>query len=95
MPKSYVTDRGATAVLVDAGATAAVQPERSSASAVASPRKEESGLSKLLKGPLGADFTVDNYTFSRAQIRATFYPKFENEKSDQEVWLHCLTLRVT
>ncbi|XP_077247868.1 tRNA ligase 1-like isoform X2 [Tasmannia lanceolata] len=31
------------------------------------------------------DFTVDNLTYSRAQIRAAFYPKFENEKSDQEV----------
>ena len=24
--------------------------------------------------------------FTQAQIRATFYPKFENEKSDQEVF---------
>ncbi|MQL87259.1 hypothetical protein Taro_019801 [Colocasia esculenta] len=64
--------------------TAAVEPDNSSASAVASPSKEERELSKLFKGPVGTDFTVDNYTFSRAQIRATFYPKFENEKSDQE-----------
>lgn len=42
-------------------------------------------LSKLFNRPLGADFSVDGNTFSRAQIRATFYPKFENEKSDQEV----------
>ncbi|KAK4709518.1 hypothetical protein R3W88_030443 [Solanum pinnatisectum] len=42
-------------------------------------------LSKLFKGSLLENFTVDNSTFSRAQIRATFYPKFENEKSDQEV----------
>lgn len=30
-------------------------------------------------------FTVDNSTYSVARVRATFYPKFENEKSDQEV----------
>uniref|UniRef100_A0A1D1ZEG4 Glutamate-ammonia-ligase adenylyltransferase n=2 Tax=Anthurium amnicola TaxID=1678845 RepID=A0A1D1ZEG4_9ARAE len=83
--KSYGTAREAAAIQVDSGATAALEPERSSVAAVASPSKEESGLSKLFKGPSGADFTVDNYTFSRAQIRATFYPKFENEKSDQEI----------
>ncbi|XP_073108225.1 tRNA ligase 1 isoform X5 [Elaeis guineensis] len=43
------------------------------------------GLTKLFKGPQGEDFNVDNNTFSKAQIRATFYAKFENEKSDQEV----------
>ncbi|MCD7469554.1 hypothetical protein HAX54_008663 [Datura stramonium] len=42
-------------------------------------------LSKLCKGNLLENFTVDNSTFSRAQVRATFYPKFENEKSDQEI----------
>lgn len=42
-------------------------------------------LSKLFKGNLLENFTVDNSTFSRTQVRATFYPKFENEKSDQEV----------
>ncbi|CAN6808446.1 unnamed protein product [Brassica oleracea] len=33
---------------------------------------------------LQPDFTVDKSTYCRAQIRATFYPKFENEKTDQE-----------
>ncbi|KAF3643429.1 hypothetical protein FXO37_22015 [Capsicum annuum] len=42
-------------------------------------------LSKLFKGNLLENFTVDNSTFSRTQVRATFYPKFENEKSDQEI----------
>ncbi|KAH0458939.1 hypothetical protein IEQ34_011753 [Dendrobium chrysotoxum] len=42
-------------------------------------------LSRLFQGQLGENFVVDNNTFSRAQIRATFYPKFENEKSDQEI----------
>jgi len=40
-------------------------------------------LSRLFKSVPG--FEVDNSTFTEAQIRATFYPKFENEKSDQEV----------
>ncbi|KAL7126492.1 hypothetical protein ABFS83_14G191300 [Erythranthe nasuta] len=31
------------------------------------------------------NFTVDSFTYSVAQVRATFYPKFENDKSDQEV----------
>lgn len=39
-----------------------------------------SSLSKLT-----SEFTVDKSTQCLAQIRATFYPKFENEKSDQEV----------
>ncbi|XP_010475570.1 PREDICTED: uncharacterized protein LOC104754968 isoform X2 [Camelina sativa] len=31
------------------------------------------------------NFTVDKSTYCHAQIRATFYPKFENEKTDQEI----------
>ncbi|KAJ4813012.1 RNA ligase isoform 1 [Rhynchospora pubera] len=61
-----------------------------SASTVAVERKKEPvvspvKLTELFKGPLGADFNEDGNTFARAQIRATFYPKFENEKSDQEI----------
>lgn len=88
--KSYGTASGAAAVEVDTEASVAVSPEKSSSSGVTTPSKEASGLSKLFKGPLGGDFTVDTHTFARAQIRATFYPKFENEKSDQEVWLRFL-----
>ncbi|CAA6667532.1 unnamed protein product [Spirodela intermedia] len=83
--KSYGTASGPAAVEVDTGAAVAVSPDKSSSSGVTSPSTEASGLSKLFKGPLGGDFTVDTHTFARAQIRATFYPKFENEKSDQEV----------
>lgn len=62
----------------------------SSASTIVSEREKEveegpSRLTELFKGPLGADFNEDSNTFARAQVRATFYPKFENEKSDQEV----------
>ncbi|EPS73145.1 hypothetical protein M569_01610, partial [Genlisea aurea] len=42
-------------------------------------------LSKLFSGKLLENFSVDNSTHALAQVRATFYPKFENEKSDHEV----------
>ena len=51
----------------------------------AKPTANNAALSKLLKDNLLEKFTVDNSTYSTAKIRATFYPKFENEKSDQEV----------
>lgn len=65
----------------------------SSASTVAVERENEanmdpSKLTELFKGPLGAGFNEDANTFARAQVRATFYPKFENEKSDQEVCIY-------
>ncbi|WOK99433.1 hypothetical protein Cni_G08145 [Canna indica] len=78
-PKSYGTASSSVAAPTEAAAT----------SSVAAPEKGTGGsantLTRLFKGPLGADFNVDNNTFSQAQIRATFYPKFENEKSDQEI----------
>lgn len=75
-PKSYGTVSGAP--VVEAGKT---------------PVEQKSALlSKLFKGNLLENFTVDNSTFSRAQVRATFYPKFENEKSDQEVDLSLTSL---
>lgn len=43
-------------------------------------KKNKSVLSRLLES-----FPSKNSTCSLSQIRATFYPKFENEKSDQEV----------
>ncbi|KAK9732611.1 hypothetical protein RND81_04G010000 [Saponaria officinalis] len=42
-------------------------------------------LTALSRGKLFDNFTVDKNTYSHAKIRATFYPKFENEKSDQEI----------
>nr|XP_043613270.1 tRNA ligase 1 [Erigeron canadensis] len=41
--------------------------------------------SNLFKNNLLEKFTVDKYTYANAKINAVFYPKFENEKSDQEV----------
>ncbi|KAK3027341.1 hypothetical protein RJ639_041582, partial [Escallonia herrerae] len=52
---------------------------------IVSEGKKSSDLSKLFKGKILANFAVDNSTYSLAQIRAKFYPKFENKKSDQEV----------
>ncbi|KAL7264689.1 hypothetical protein ACSBR1_002617 [Camellia fascicularis] len=74
-PKSYGTASGDTTVEV----------EKTPADQTAAAEKNSAVLSKLFKGNLLATFTVDNSTYSLAQIRATFYPKFENEKSDQEV----------
>ncbi|XP_071701268.1 tRNA ligase 1 [Rutidosis leptorrhynchoides] len=42
--------------------------------------KKSADLNNLLE-----NFKVDNSTYATSKIRATFYPKFENEKSDQEV----------
>ncbi|XP_018490346.2 tRNA ligase 1 isoform X1 [Raphanus sativus] len=40
---------------------------------------------KFYKGEYLDDFNVDKSSYCQAQIRATFYPKFENEKTDQEI----------
>ncbi|XP_073021612.1 tRNA ligase 1-like isoform X7 [Primulina eburnea] len=45
-----------------------------------STEKPDTGLSSLLD-----NFTADDSTYSVAKIRAAFYPKFENENSDQEI----------
>lgn len=83
-PKSYGTVSGPTAVEVD---TAPVDQKTvlSNGTQTESAGKPAAVLSKLFSGRLLESFTVDNSTYSLAQVRATFYPKFENEKSDQEV----------
>ena len=85
-PKSYGTVSGSTAVEVENTPIdkAGVEIVGNGAE-VAVADKSSAGLSKLFNSNALADFTVDNSTYSLAQIRATFYPKFENEKSDQEV----------
>lgn len=77
LPRGYTTSAG------DGPAVASA-----STSTSASVTEEWDGvatekLSRLFKA--APQFEVDNNTFTEAQIRATFYPKFENEKSDQEV----------
>ncbi|XP_061359038.1 tRNA ligase 1 isoform X2 [Gastrolobium bilobum] len=76
-PKSYGTASGVNAAEVEN--TPLVGAD------VASTKSSSAGLSKLFRGNQLENFTVDNSTYSLAQIRATFYPKFENEKSDQEI----------
>ncbi|KAK1429516.1 hypothetical protein QVD17_11725 [Tagetes erecta] len=49
-------------------------------------------LSNLFKNNLLENFSVDNSTYTTAKIRATFYPKFENEKSDQEVRIRMIEM---
>lgn len=46
---------------------------------------QTAALSRLFNKDLLENFNVDNSTYSTAKIRATCYPIFENEKSDQEV----------
>ncbi|CAI9289453.1 unnamed protein product [Lactuca saligna] len=53
---------------------------------------QNAALSRLFKKDLLENFNVDNSTYSTAKIRATFYPKFENEKSDQEVRIRMIEM---
>ncbi|KAJ4978283.1 hypothetical protein NE237_009063 [Protea cynaroides] len=84
-PKNYGTVSGPRAVEVETKQSLTAPEIQVQGAETASTNKSSVGLSKIFKGPLGADFNVDNFTYSLAQIRATFYPKFENEKSDHEV----------
>ncbi|CAK9174419.1 unnamed protein product [Ilex paraguariensis] len=85
-PNSYITISGAATVGVDKASVdqMAVNIQGNRAQK-ASPEKASTALSKLFGGNLLDNFTVDNSTYSLGHIRATFYPKFENEKSDQEI----------
>ncbi|KAM7496694.1 hypothetical protein LguiA_021108 [Lonicera macranthoides] len=59
--------------------------ERVNGAQKASVGKSSVASSNFSGGNMFENFKVDNSTYSVAQIRATFYPKFENDKSDQEV----------
>ncbi|KAL7153795.1 hypothetical protein ABFS83_04G192500 [Erythranthe nasuta] len=83
-PKSYGTVSGATTVEVDK-APLDHKTVLGNGTQTESAGKSNAVLSNLFSGRLLENFTVDNSTCSVAQVRATFYPKFENEKSDQEV----------
>ncbi|XP_040991726.1 tRNA ligase 1 [Juglans microcarpa x Juglans regia] len=82
-PKSYGTVSGSPAVEVEKAPLGKMIKGDGAETAVA--QITTAGLSKLFGANLLENFTVDNSTYSIAQIRATFYPKFENEKSDQEI----------
>lgn len=93
-PKSYGTvSGGANVTEVESTPVSKAKVDGLGGVAVASTQKSSSGsaaLSKLFSGNLLENFTVDSSTYAQARIRATFYPKFENEKSDQEVYDSCL-----
>nr|CAB3452233.1 unnamed protein product [Digitaria exilis] len=75
--------RGYSTSAAEAPGVASASASTSSAAVTAEQGGVASGkLSSIFKA--APDFEVDNNTFTGAQIRATFYPKFENEKSDQE-----------
>lgn len=84
-PKSYGTVSGSTAVEAEVPVDKSKVGFQGNGAGLAAPKKSSSGSSKLFKGNLLENFTVDNSTYAQVQVRATFYPKFENEKSDQEV----------
>lgn len=79
--------RGYSTSTTDAGVASASSSSSSSSATVAEQGVDIAKLSKVING--ASNFVVDNTTFTEAKIRATFYPKFENEKSDQEVGDHC------
>ncbi|GMH07895.1 hypothetical protein Nepgr_009735 [Nepenthes gracilis] len=85
-PKSYGTVSVAPTVSVENVPATATKPVvLSSGAETTAAEKNSAILSKLFSSNLLEKFTVDNSSYSHAQIRATFYPKFENEKSDQEI----------
>ncbi|XP_042038661.1 tRNA ligase 1-like isoform X2 [Salvia splendens] len=83
-PKAYGTISGTTTVgLSSAPADQMTAPDHGNQTECSGAPAAVS--SKLFSEKLLQSFTTDSLTYSRAQVRATFYPKFENEKSDQEV----------
>ncbi|KAL4189279.1 hypothetical protein AMTRI_Chr08g206200 [Amborella trichopoda] len=89
MPKAYSTVSGAESVEestinVDSGTDTKSKNDKETDRKVVK-NSLSTVFQRGIRGPTGAEFTVDKNTYSQAQIRATFYPKFENEKSDQEV----------
>ncbi|KAK6936002.1 hypothetical protein RJ641_033032, partial [Dillenia turbinata] len=83
-PKGYGTLSGAAVVATEIRTTA--QSEQNGATTIVTGNSTAT-LSRLFKGFLLSDFTVDNSTYSLAQIRATLHPEFENERFNQEVSL--------
>lgn len=89
-PKAYGTTSGAAVVEGEKEPTNGTSTENKGCKAELAAQNGAVSLSQLFKGNQIEKFTVDNSTYTQAQIRATFYPKFENEKSDQEVFLYLM-----
>ncbi|XP_022964893.1 tRNA ligase 1 isoform X1 [Cucurbita moschata] len=84
-PKAYGTTSGAAVVEGEKAPAVGTSIENKGSNAEIAANSSAIALSQLLKGNQIEQFTVDNSAYTQAQIRATFYPKFENEKSDQEI----------
>ncbi|KAK1376793.1 hypothetical protein POM88_032986 [Heracleum sosnowskyi] len=85
-PKSYGTVSGATSIEIEKPKADQDRIAKDGGGSItASAEKNDNAVSKFFNGKMLEDFTVYKSTYSGAQIRAIFYPKFENEKSDQEV----------
>lgn len=91
-PKAYGTTSGAAVVEGEKAPAVGTSIENKGSNAEIAANSSAIPLTQLLKGNQIEQFTVDNSAYTQAQIRATFYPKFENEKSDQEVFLFQVTL---
>lgn len=89
-PKAYGTTSGAAVVEAEKAPADGISTENKGSTAGLAAQNGTVGLIQLFKGNQIEKFTVDNSTYTQAQIRATFYPKFENEKSDQEVFLYSM-----
>lgn len=89
-PKAYGTTSGAAVIEGEKAPTNGTSTENKGSNAGLAVQGGAVGLSQLFKSNQIEKFIVDNSTYTQAQIRATFYPKFENEKSDQEVFLYSL-----
>ncbi|GAB4854981.1 hypothetical protein Ancab_023568 [Ancistrocladus abbreviatus] len=85
-PKSYGTMSGGTTVEVEkVPANHTEAGVQSNGAETTATERNRAILSIIFRDNLLESFKVDSSTYSYAQIRATFYPKFENEKSDQEI----------
>lgn len=92
-PKSYGTVSGGSTVEVEKVYENQTAAEVQGNAARTTPSEVNNALlGKLFNGNLLESFVVDNNTFSQAQIRATFYPKFENEKSDHETRIRMIEM---
>ncbi|KAK6934225.1 hypothetical protein RJ641_034380 [Dillenia turbinata] len=78
-PKNYGTSSGAAVVATKIHTTA--QSKQNGATTVVA----GNSTATLSSAFSLSDFNFGNSTYSLAQIRATLHPKFENERSDQEV----------
>ncbi|TYJ97079.1 hypothetical protein E5676_scaffold75204G00010 [Cucumis melo var. makuwa] len=84
-PKAYGTTSGAAVIEGEKTPTNGTATENKGSNAGLAVQGGVVGLSQLCKSNQIEKFIVDNSAYTHEEIRATFYPKFENEKSDQEL----------